>query len=128
MKIKLSFLFFIAAFFNTNLLAQEPVDKVDATLDLDGSSFKKEYKVEVKEGTEYLTLRVEGTVSGGQLKVWIENPKGFKCQNITLKANKGGKSKGTMEEVNGPPDPGIWTLCVENKNSNGKVEVFVKTE
>ena len=127
MKNIFCFLIFTTCLLNTELIAQDPgvVPKIDTTFELSGESFKKSYKIEIPKGTDYLAMNVKGTIEGGVLKVWFANPNGHREYGITLKASKKSKSRGTMEEVNGPPKPGTWTLYVENKNAKGEVKVRI---
>lgn len=112
----LSFLsFLIAPCFGQNDFETK---KIKETLNLDGTDFKKEIKLLVVEG-KTLRYSVKGKITGGQFGVKVYDPNGKKENGFLLSTIEGGNAKGSLEEVNTDPIPGIWVFKIENRNSKG---------
>ena len=110
-------LFLISPCFSQN---EAPQKKIKETIKLDGTSFGKVLKLEVVEG-KTLRYTVKGTISEGKFSVIVYGPTGEKEKGFDLNACGGSSAKGSLQESNSEPAPGIWTFKFENIDSKGSV-------
>lgn len=115
-------MFLLAANF---MNAQTEVENWDAKIDLDGTELKKEILIKVSDGSHEISVSVSGTISGGNLKVRLYNPKGIREASLNLCASRNSKAKGSLTEVM-EAMPGIWKLKVTNDEATGKVNIEVE--
>lgn len=114
------FAFLVSPAFSQNELPQR---KIKETFDLDGTSFKKEFKLSVIE-TKSLRYTIKGKITGGKFEATVYNPDGKKEDGFVIKTVEGGNAKGSLIEINTDPMPGIWTIKIENIDAKGSIELI----
>ena len=106
----------------TALTAQDASQNYHAKLELDGEPMQKEISLTVTSGSSEVSISVNGTVAGGNLKVHLYDPEGNRIANLNLCASEGSKAKGSLSETQ-DASPGIWKLKIDKYGATGKVNI-----
>ena len=107
------------------LYSQDEVENWEGKIVLDGTDLEKEIRIKVDAKSTEIRIKVDGKISGGKLMAKLIDPEGNSKANLNLKAGKGSKAMGWLEEaVNA--SPGTWVVKIINKEATGKVNVKVK--
>ena len=112
--------------FNSLSFAQDIPSKIDTDYKFEGKDCKELIQIQVKEGASNISIKVAGTIYGGDFTAKIIDPNGEGDGGLSLCSKKGHKAKGHLEDHRDDPIPGIWKIEIKNVGGTGTVNVKVK--
>ncbi len=129
---KISVLFIGLLFFSQLAIGMVKKNYPDTIFDLSGSSFEKEYIVDVDPGQDRFGFSLKGKITKGNLKVDVLDPDGNRRCGFGLKTtDENGKqldaqAKGVGEDFYDDPIPGKWKIRITSSKAKGYLKMSIK--
>ncbi|PCH77149.1 MAG: hypothetical protein COB98_04235 [Flavobacteriaceae bacterium] len=111
---------------STTLKKTEKTIFTDKVITFENDNKSEEVIINIKEQTPTLELKIKGTISYGELKVKVIDPKGKVRKKFSIKAKGPNKNETTIGEINKilkKPASGKWIIKISIIKGTGTIEI-----